>query len=290
MKKCLFIFLTTILLFSCSQNLPELNSATGYMVYDFENETDLPEVRLGVFLDVASDVHRADKIRVECTQNNFIWECLTPVKIETGKKKYSGYSNFVMPENKTFPAGKYLVWYTDSNGNEESTVINVSITEGASAFTVSQAVEFMTQNNGKESIAVSDVNSVLLFYGEKKDIRNIDDIWNRYPSGESYRIVWTRNNGKEIFILPVVLKNPVQESEAEENNSEEKFTAENNSAEENSEAQNNEKNGKNEIEEEKADAEKESTEQPADYSSSNEGAQSQMSGERNDNVRRSESE
>jgi len=207
MKKIFFLLLLSILFFSCSQNLPELNSVTGSVVFDFEDQEAEPEMRLGVYVDVSSDAHRADLIKIYCLQNDFEWECNKPEKIASGKKQYAGYSNFVMPGKDIFPQGKYTVYYYDANGNEESAVMNISYSAEILQKNASSTEEFLKSQNANENLAVYDKESVLIFFGKKSDEhKELENIWRMYPAADFIRIVWTRNNGKEICIFPAVYK------------------------------------------------------------------------------------
>ncbi|MCQ2573717.1 MAG: hypothetical protein MJ182_07465 [Treponema sp.] len=219
MKKVHFLLpLFFILFFSCSQNLPELNSVSGTAVFEYENGNELPDFRLGVYIDVSSDVHRVEKIRLVCLENDFQWECVNPVKVESGKKKYAGYSDFVMPEKDIFPMGKYMVWYTDANGNEENSILNLAFSQEIYEKTASEASEYLKNHNGTENWAVFDENSVLIFYGEREFTLGVEDLWYRFPTADFVRTVWTRSNGREICILPAVYKNPLR-AEIEKNES-----------------------------------------------------------------------
>ena len=208
MKKIFFLFPLFIILFSCSQNLPELNTVSGTVIYDFEDEEKKPDLRLGVFVDVSSDVHRAEFLKIVCMQNDFEWECNRPLKVTNEKKQYAGYANFVMPGNDSFPQGKYTVFYTDANGNEQSCVMNISYSSDILQMSPSNAEEFLKSHNASESLALFDEESVLIFFGDKKDeLRNMETVWSRYPQADYARTVWTRNNGKEMCIFPAVYKN-----------------------------------------------------------------------------------
>lgn len=206
MKKLLFLFAPLfILLFSCSQNLPELNAVSGTTVFEFESENENPVMKLSVFIDVTSDVHRAAGLRLECLQNDFKWECDNPLRFESGKKKYAGYTDFVMPGNKPFPAGKYILWYIDANGNEDSAVVNINYQRDFLTMTSKEAEDFCSKSEGVENWAVFDADSVLLYYSEKGESLTLEDLWNRYPKAETIRTVWSLN--REIVLFPAAYKN-----------------------------------------------------------------------------------
>lgn len=210
MKK-IFLFLPLLILFfSCSQNLPEIETVSASSIYDYKTSENFPEVRLGVYVDVTSDVHRADRIRFICRSNNFEWECLDPVKLVgkgSGEKKYAGYSNFVMPGNEDFPEGQYVVFYTDLNGNEKSSSFTIPSVEKLASMKPEEAVAYLKEKNAVECYAVYDSNGVLLFYEAKEDAGFEEDaVWARFPDAAAYRIVWIMNNGRIICIMPPVSK------------------------------------------------------------------------------------
>lgn len=227
MKRLLFLLAPLFLiLFSCSQNLPELSAVSGTSVFEFESENDHPVMKLSVFIDVSSDVHRAAGLRLECLQNDYKWECENPLKFESGKKKYAGYTDFVMPGNKPFPAGRYILWYIDSNGNEDSTVLNINYQSDILQMTPKEAAAYCGKNEGVENWAVFDGDSVLLHYGEKGDNLNPDDLWGRYPKAESIKTVWALK--KELLVFPAVYKKEVKDTENESGNNERGFEGERN--------------------------------------------------------------
>jgi len=208
MKKLIFILPLLILFFSCSQNLPEISSATGTAVYDFEDDDSFPELRLGVFVDVTSDVHRAEIIKVICLQNNYEWECINPIKIKNGKNQFSGYTHFVMPENEAFPQGRYKVYYTDYNGNEESCVMQLSYNAEILEMKGAAAQDFLKSDSALEYWSVYNKEAEILFFGEKEDrMRALEEVWKRYPDAVSARTLWVSRNGREICIFPLVYKN-----------------------------------------------------------------------------------
>lgn len=214
MKKFIFFLLISFLFFSCAQNLPAINSVTGTSIFDYESETSFPEMRLGVFVDVSSDVHRVASIKTVCLGNNFTWECQHPFQVTGNKKQYAGYTNFVMPENEGFLQGQYIVYYTDLNGNQESNMMNLSYDSKLLSMKVSELENYLTNHDGTENWAVFDSDSELLFFGEKNDnLRNLNDIWRRFPEAEYARTIWVLFNGRTMCILPVEFKYEKGQSE-----------------------------------------------------------------------------
>lgn len=213
-RKFFFLTLISILFFSCSQNLPEINNVNYSYVFDFASETDLPEIRLGVYVDVTSDVHRADKIRIECRSNDYEWECLNPVKLSTGgkgKKQYAGYSHFVMPDNRLFPQGQFVVYYTDLNGNEESCQLNIYGDTKIAEMKAPEAEKYLKEKGAVENWVLYDENDVMVYFGAKEgDMKSLDFAWNRYNKAVKARTVWTQNNGRLLCTMPPQYKNNIK--------------------------------------------------------------------------------
>lgn len=211
MGKFFFLIFTSIIFFSCSQNLPELNTVNYSYVFDFASVNDFPEIRLGVFVDVTSDVHRVDSIRIECKANEFEWECFNPVRFTSGgksKKQYAGYSHFVMPDNGPFPQGQFIVFYRDLNGNEESSALNIYGDSKIAEMKAAEAETYLKSKGAVENWVLYDENDVLVFFGSKEgDMKSLDFAWNRYNRAVSARTVWTQNNGRLLCVMPLIYKN-----------------------------------------------------------------------------------
>lgn len=209
MKKSFFsLFLINCflgLILSCSQNLPEINSINSTVIFDYENENTAPVIKLSVFTDLESDARRSEKLTVICKSTGYKWECNKPFVFKNGKKNYSGYTDFVMPENKVFQEGQYSLEYEDAAGEVKTSSFSVYFNKEIPDLKASEIEDFMKNHNGGHNLAVYNKDDVLIFYGSvTDDITSEEMIWKRFGSGQSARYVWTLNGTRVMVLLPKI--------------------------------------------------------------------------------------
>ena len=60
----------------------------------------------------------------------------------------------------------------------------------------------MSKKQGIENIAVYDNEHVLIYFGEREELRTTRDIWNKFREAESYQVIWYTPKGNVICITP----------------------------------------------------------------------------------------
>lgn len=192
--------------FSCSQVNPDVTTVNYSVIYDYPDTDSFPEIRLGLFADLQSDAHRAETITAVCKSNGYRWEVSNPLKIENSKKKYAGYTNFVMPENELFPSGSYTLIYRDASGKENTIDFSLVYDRDFSELKVPDAIPLL-EKQGTCYFAVYDGNGILTAYAMREsEDQDAEYIWRRYPGAQTMRPVWTTSGGNTMCILPPVNK------------------------------------------------------------------------------------
>lgn len=203
----LSLFTAGILLFSgCSDSEPELVSAKGYVVFDFQDETKTPSSRLAAFAEISSEVRRVSSIRVKNLSTDFEWNCLTPAIFSNDKKQWSGYAEFLSPDGMEIPSGIYDFFYADAQGKEVSSAFLISYDEKLTGSTAEKAVQ-LVQKNSKEQYALYTEKNILLYFGPKKQNWTEDSkIFNFDKKADYYRKIYTGTNSSVVCIMPPVYK------------------------------------------------------------------------------------
>ncbi|MCR5612980.1 hypothetical protein [Treponema sp.] len=224
-RKVLLFFLFAAfcaLFFSCENSTPDIAKVEAKIVYDYENEKDLPSQRLSVFLQLNSDTRRADFFSIYNKESGMRWYINEPLISQKGSAYYAGYTSCSIPTQKSlaFPVGKYSIFYSDSEGNE-------SYSEFALEYDSDDAVKkidelkkkILKKESGNEEkiqmfIGVYSENCHLIYYGflqpEWKikngfEISNSQVIFNKYKNSSFFRIFY--EVGDSVYILPRVEKN-----------------------------------------------------------------------------------
>ncbi|MCF0242686.1 MAG: hypothetical protein HUK25_08615 [Treponema sp.] len=198
-------FFSLSIFFSCSQTVPEINSASSSVIFDYENTESLPQIRLAVFMDLESDARRSEKFKIRCKYSGYEWECENPVNFQNGKKTFSGYSNFVMPENLPFIEGQYLLDYEDAAGEKKSVTFSVYYNREICDKNSSEVLSLMETQKYERKIAVFKENDVLSYYDVyTEDLNEASKVWERYADGEYFRDVLLVNGNRAIILMPRV--------------------------------------------------------------------------------------
>lgn len=187
----------------CSENLPEVRSADYSLIFEYESENSYPTARLSVFVETLSDVRRADEIILVSENSDFSWETDDIIMLENSKKKWAGYTNFVLPEPEKIPEGRYSVTYIDATGEEVTADLNISYDKKLYSLKENQVNDYMIKNNRFKKIAVYDDLNTLIYYGEEEyDLNSNSKILNRYRSAAYKTVIWCNVNNSIICILP----------------------------------------------------------------------------------------
>ena len=205
----LSLFTAGILLFSgCSDSEPELVSAKGYVVFDFQDETKTPSSRLAAFAEISSEVRRVSSIRIKNLSTDFEWNCLTPAIFANDKKQWSGYAEFLSPDGMEIPSGIYDFFYADAQGKEVSSAFLISYDEKLAGSTAEKAVQ-LVQENSKELYALYTATPILLYFGPPKHHwTEASKIFTFYKQAAYSITIYTVTNSSVVFIMPPVYTTP----------------------------------------------------------------------------------
>jgi len=166
-----FLFCLPILLlfsfFSCSDATPELVLASGSMVFDYENEESLPRTKMAVFVQMDSEVQRADRLELESRLTGYNWRIASPKLFRNGDRKWAYYTNIQPPAHENIPSGIYDFRYIDAAGEEALASFMLSYPKElveTKAPDVRSVLPSVT-----ESVALYDKNNVLVFFGKARN-------------------------------------------------------------------------------------------------------------------------
>lgn len=163
------LFLLLIFIMSCSTDTDiKVSGVDSFVVFDYESEDSLPLMRLSVFAETSSDVHRVERIKILSRETDYEWTVYEPVIIEAESRQWAGTCDFVCPEEIDFPSGFYTLTYTDSGDNEIETAFSISYPSDLMRKTAREVDAFL-DGDVRENIALYDENDILIYYGVYKD-------------------------------------------------------------------------------------------------------------------------
>ena len=64
------------------------------VVFEYQDEESLPSARLCAFVESASDSRRSGLLQLSTKKDGFIWNAASLVRIKSGDKFWTGYTNF----------------------------------------------------------------------------------------------------------------------------------------------------------------------------------------------------
>lgn len=186
---------------SCADEEPDAAGASAITVLSYSDYDSAPSIRLCVFLEMNSDVRRAESIRLFSPDKKYIWTMFDPIKISNGDKMWAGGVSFAMPNGAPFPAGEYTVEYTDANGFTAECAIKVS----AAHIKGNAADKNRTGGKEEQCIAVYDKKDTLLYYGkEKSEWKNDENtLWKDIIGASYFRRYIAEDGGNVIFLMPI---------------------------------------------------------------------------------------
>lgn len=200
------IFLTSVF-FSCADTDPAIASVKGYVIFDYENETKKPLVKLAAFIETESDVRRVERINLKCLENNYSWTCSDPLIFSNDSKQWAGFTEFYLPGDENFRNGAYLMECDDAQEKSVSSSFSISYPEENLVKHLSEITE-EAKENSREEICVYDSAGTVLYYGMRRTSWKQDsNIFNSIKNSAYYRISYVSNNDAVIYMLPAVYKN-----------------------------------------------------------------------------------
>lgn len=200
----IFSLLITILLLSCSQNVPELVSGNYSVIFEYPEEEFYPNSRLSIFVEAQSDVRRFEKIQIKSLETDYIWYVDDIAKVELNDQQWAGTTNLVVPEDEIIPSGTYEI--TFYNADEKSEKIYITIDYDTSLYDVEteKVSEVIKKQNGINNIAIYDDTDVLIYYGERtQDLLTKRGIWNLFRNASYFQDIWCTNGNYIMCIMPI---------------------------------------------------------------------------------------
>ena len=199
-KTSLFVFIFSVLFFSCSQDSAQIASAESSVIFDYSQNP--PDMRLSVFVNSESDVRLASKIKIVNKNSGLEWNCDELVKFEDkNKNSWTGCANIVAAFGMKIPAGEYVLTYFDMAGDEDEILFSIDYPEIVFILIFVFFPDGVDDSEKKSAIYTKD--GVLLYYGEeKKEWENRNTVLVDYKDAGFIRTCYTLKNDSVICLMP----------------------------------------------------------------------------------------
>lgn len=199
-KTSLFVFIFSVLFFSCSQDSAQIASAESSVIFDYSQNP--PDMRLSVFVNSESDVRLASKIKIVNKNSGLEWNCDELVKFEDkNKNSWTGCANIVAAFGMKIPAGEYVLTYFDMAGDEDEILFSIDYPENVLTLKSEDFPDGFDYSEKKSAIYTKD--GVLLYYGEeKKEWENRNTVLVDYKDAGLIRTCYTLKNDSVICLMP----------------------------------------------------------------------------------------
>ncbi len=196
-----FVVLALFSCISCADSTPELILATGAAVFDYSDENSLPQLRLAVFVQMDSEVQRADSLEMESRESGYNWRVSSPRLFKNGEKKWACYTNLQPPVNEPLPAGIYDFRYNDAAGEVASSSFIVAYPKALLTAKAGDVPNLVT--GATEDIALYDKNNVLIFLGKKRsNWTNNAAILRDFNGAVTKRICLSADSNRLVCLMP----------------------------------------------------------------------------------------
>lgn len=199
---CFLLVSCAAFLAACADEVPTIAKAKAITVLSYEKEDSPPQTRLAVFVQTDSDIKSCKSIILTSPNAQYSWKAEDLTVVEG---MWTGYTAFVMPGDKAFPAGEYTVKYTDLLDHEAECTVQVS--DGMEENSNSEGIN----NSGERRMAVYDEGGKLLYYGEvKSEWQGEDgekDMWQSIDGAAMARECIVLNGGSVIRMMVPRYKN-----------------------------------------------------------------------------------
>lgn len=180
--------IASFLFSSCAEDDPDIAEATAITVVSYEAEDSAPQTRLAVFVQMNSDVRRADCVKLVSPDSSYDWTLLEPMTISSDGGMWAGGVSFVMPNGESFPAGEYCVEYTDARGSQAQCTVTIPSDDG-------------NADEREKLIAIYDEAGTLLYYGENRWTDD-NDIWQGFNGASMARECVVSHGGQVVRMMP----------------------------------------------------------------------------------------
>ena len=173
------------------------------VVFDYQNESDLPQARLSVFVEATSNPRRFETITVSCDKNEYVWEAMDLVLAADENNTYCGVTNLVMPANEKIPAGEYTIIFKQSDEEQKEIKRTLSYDKSLYDAKAGDVPDLMKKYYGTRMLTVYDENRTVLYYGPRiAELSDARGIWNNFRDAVMFQESWVNQNGTVICNMP----------------------------------------------------------------------------------------
>ncbi len=198
-------FICTALFSSCSDDAPKLSAVKAFVMLDFQTETSASAAKLAVFVGTDSDIRRVQSINVSNEGTGYEWHAENPVRFTGNDSQWTGFTDFVCPQNALPPPGTYSVFYTDARDRQEQTDFVIHYPESLARMKASDA-EALTDDERTNYLAVYDKNNVLIFWGAVASFGEREALFSMHPDAAYYRRCIELTRATVLCLLPPVTR------------------------------------------------------------------------------------
>ena len=200
----LFVFIVSLLFFSCSSSLPDVKAVRAVSIFDYADGDSYPRMRLAVFTEAGSDVRRAESIRIVSKETGWEWKADDVEIFSSDAKMWAGYTNFVAPGDTAIPQGAYSLFYTDALGDEAKSSFSVFY-PASLLHTRAGAVKDLLGNAAGERVAVYDAQDVLIYFDARKsEWSGNDALWQEMENASRMRLCFLNADKSVLCFMPFI--------------------------------------------------------------------------------------
>ncbi len=200
-----FPVLFVICLSGCADSVPAVADAGATVVFSYQNDGSLPDTRLAVFVQPASDAARVSSMDITHIESGLTWHIRQPVFAGSNNVWRIGSAGLMPPYYGTIPQGLYRLTYTDLAERTVSTQFTVQYPVEQPKQTGTQAAAGAT-GIAEEKIALytgADGTGALLYYGQAEpEWKNRAGILQKYPNAVSVRICYEYPRKTAVCLMP----------------------------------------------------------------------------------------
>jgi hypothetical protein len=197
-----FLFLSTVYFNSCSDSEPIITSVSDTVIFEFNNETSAPQMRLSLFTSV-DQIQRVRELRAVNETTGLTWT-IDSMRLIAGKnnKYWAGYTNLVAASGSTLPTGKYTITYEDAAERECETAFSISYPK---EFADKKAADFPAaiKTAYVENVAIYAADGTLLYFGKKRENWSSDKMIKMdYALADNKRVCYSIYNNTVVCMMP----------------------------------------------------------------------------------------
>lgn len=202
----LFVIIFLWLFYSCSDTEPKVNKVSSYLVFDYQNDSKVDEVRLAVFADAESDVRRVSRIEVESESSSLKWTCCEPEMFFFDGHSWAGSSSFVLPDLKQ-ASGSYTLDYYDALERVYQISFNVVFPDFLLKKSVQELLDYSDSPKTIKMIVLNQDDEII-YYGYLKSswMEDESEIFKDFNDASLYRKCIIFSEMKTICVLSPVFK------------------------------------------------------------------------------------